>query len=81
MRLLHDSRYFMKLATRKKVVFMALKVALIVGTILNLINQGHVFKAPDFFASLAYGKLFLTYCVPYLVSTYSSVATLRRLSN
>lgn len=49
---------------------------MIVGTVLNLINQGHTLAAPDFFDALAYDKLVLTYCVPYLVSTYSSVVAL-----
>jgi hypothetical protein len=44
---------------------------LIVGTILNLINQGDIFlsgQRPDF------TKLLLTYVVPYMVSTYGAVS-------
>jgi hypothetical protein len=49
----------------------SLSVALIVGTILNLINQGDTLISghrPDFV------KLALTYVVPYLVSTYGAVS-------
>jgi hypothetical protein len=49
----------------------SLWVALVVGTILNLINQGDVLlsgQRGDF------TKLTLTYVVPYLVSTYGAVS-------
>ena len=71
-----NTSFVLRLVFQKSVVTTALKIGIVVGTILNLINQGHVFTSPDAFEKLAYGKLLLTYCVPYLVSTYSSVATL-----
>lgn len=46
-------------------------VALIVGTILNLINQGDAMLAG---LPLDLAKLLLTYLVPYLVSTYGAVS-------
>jgi hypothetical protein len=49
----------------------SLWVALVVGTVLNLINQGDTLLAgrrPDFV------KLALTYVVPYIVSTYGAVS-------
>ena len=45
-------------------------IAVVVGTILNLINQGDALIGP---APLNYAKLIMTYCVPYLVSTYGAV--------
>ena len=46
-------------------------VALLVGTILNLINQGvALFGA----ASFNWIKIVLTYFVPYAVSTYGAVS-------
>lgn len=48
-----------------------LVVALIVGTILNLINQGDSMLAG---MPLNFMKLLLTYLVPYLVSTYGAVS-------
>lgn len=49
----------------------SLAVALIVGTILNLINQGDVLLGT---AKLNLLKLVLTYAVPYCVSTYGAVS-------
>lgn len=49
----------------------SLRVALIVGTILNLINQGDVLFGS---AKLNLVKLILTYSVPFCVSTYGAVA-------
>ena len=46
-------------------------VALIVGTILNLINQGDRLFSGQ---SLDFTKLALTYLVPYFVSTYGAVS-------
>jgi hypothetical protein len=46
-------------------------VALIVGTILNLINQGDALVSG---AALDMTKLLLTYLVPYCVSTYGAVS-------
>lgn len=46
-------------------------VALIVGTVLNLINQGDALLA---LASVNWLKIGLTYLVPYAVSTYGAVS-------
>ena len=49
----------------------SLWVALVVGTILNLINQGDALLAGR---RLDLVKLALTYVVPYIVSTYGAVS-------
>jgi hypothetical protein len=49
----------------------ALTVALIIGTILNLINQGDAIFGGK---AINWAKLALTYIVPYLVSTHGAVA-------
>ena len=49
----------------------SLVVALIVGTILNLINQGDALVAG---ARLNLTKLILTFVVPYAVATYGAVS-------
>jgi hypothetical protein len=49
----------------------SLWVALIVGTVLNLINQGDMLLAGQ---RLDFAKLVLTYLVPYIVSTYGAVS-------
>ena len=68
---------FLELARSRGVVLSALKNALVVGSILALINHGW-----DIFTlNLTSGKIFqifLTYMVPYSVSTYSSVRALQR---
>jgi hypothetical protein len=46
-------------------------VALIVGTVLNLINQGDALIAG---APLNWVKIFLTFAVPYVVATYGAVS-------
>ncbi len=47
----------------------SLWVAIIVGTLLNLINQPEaIFGA----GAIHWPKLLLTYCVPFLVSTYGA---------
>jgi hypothetical protein len=47
----------------------SLVIALIVGTILNLINQGDADAG-----SLNLMKILLTYAVPYFVATYGAVS-------
>ncbi len=46
-------------------------VALVVGTILNLINQGDALFGP---AQMNWIKIVLTYMIPYAVSTYGAVS-------
>lgn len=56
----------------------AIKVGLIVGTILVIINHGDALLAGDL-SLRRLVKIGLCYVVPYLVSTYASVSALRRL--
>ena len=49
----------------------SLGVALLVGTVLNLINQGDAILG---MASINWLKMILTYCVPYAVCTYGAVS-------
>jgi hypothetical protein len=49
----------------------SLLVALIVGTVLNLINQGDALVAR---MPIDFTKLLLTYLVPYCVATYGAVS-------
>jgi hypothetical protein len=59
------------LATRDGVPMRAFLVALAVGTVLNLINQGDALVRG---APLDWLKIVLTFLVPYLVSTHGAVA-------
>ena len=53
----------------------AAKVALVVGAILNLINQWQALLGP---ADLDVVKFALTFLVPFCVSTYAAYTTRRR---
>lgn len=64
-------RHVMYLATTDGVPRSSLNVALVVGTLLNLINQGDTLLG---IAAVSWPKLALTYLVPYGVSTYGAVA-------
>lgn len=61
---------FIQIAISKQIVTTAIKVCIIVGTILNLINHGDQIIAMDW-GAMNWPKLFMTYSVPYLVATYS----------
>ena len=57
-----------RMVLRRPVVRQALLVALVVGTILNLINQGDRLAAGD----INWFKAVLTYMVPYCVASYGA---------
>jgi len=56
----------------KDIVFSSIKVAFVVGIILNLINQYDLLMTQHF-QQINKIKFSLTFLVPYLVSTYASV--------
>jgi len=61
---------FLQLLNKLKLI-KHIRIALFVGTILNLINQFN--KIIGFrFDEIHYVKLFITYLVPFLVSVYSA---------
>lgn len=60
-----------RLATSDGVPARSLKVALVVGTALNLINQGDALFGSG---AINWFKLMLTFAMPYLVSTYGAVS-------
>lgn len=68
-------RSFLQMAWRPDVRMRAARVAAVVGTILVAINQGDVIMSGALSATHVL-KIVLTYCVPYGVSTYSSVKAL-----
>jgi hypothetical protein len=63
---------FFQAATERSTVATSAKVALVVGTVLALINYGdRVFLRHDM-QPLDWIKLFVTYCVPFCVATYGA---------
>jgi len=64
----------METAFQRETIARSLKVALIVGTALNIINQGDALMNDE---HVNIFKCLLTYTVPYCVATYGAVAALR----
>lgn len=66
---------FLSIALRPAIMFTALKVSAVVGSILNIINQwsGIVGDAP-----ISWVHVVMNYVVPYCVSTYSAARVAQR---
>lgn len=67
---------FLEIAISRSVVIRALRIAIVVGLILAVINHGDMIVRGEFSLELLC-KIFLTFLVPYSVSTYSSVLAVR----
>lgn len=67
---------WMELACARGVVVRALKLAIVVGTILAVINHGDKILLGTLSAG-DIAKILVTFIVPYCVSTVSSVGALR----
>lgn len=66
-----DLKEALRLAASHGTPGRAAKLAVVVGTLLVLINQ---WEAVVGASSMDWVKVALTYCVPYMVSTYTSVS-------
>ena len=71
-------RYVIAEALEGRVLKRSLKVSVFVGTILMLINHGDKILNGTIEMDILI-KIAVTYCVPFCVSTYSSVAARRSL--
>ena len=69
-----SAKVFLKLAATRPTLMAGAKIALIVGVILNLINQGDLFLGMQW-GEVNWLKSALTFCVPFCVSVYSSTAS------
>lgn len=65
-------RSFIAYALERSTLWLALKVALVVGTILGIINHGQAILTGHFTTDRLI-SLLLTYLVPFSVSMYSQV--------
>jgi len=63
-------RLAMKFASSRRIVVNATKIAAVVGTLLNGINQGGALLDGQ---AISVAHLLLNYLVPYSVATYSAV--------
>ncbi|MBL4662382.1 MAG: nitrate/nitrite transporter NrtS [Flavobacteriaceae bacterium] len=61
-----------KIVLEKDIVISSLKLAIVVGSVLNLINQGEYLVSFQWEA-ISWSKFALTFVAPYLVSSYASV--------
>ncbi len=69
-----------EIVTRTDVLLRALKMASIVGVILAIINHGdHILLGT--MTATNWIKVLITFCVPFCVSTISSVLAIRREQN
>lgn len=71
-------RTLLRIACTGKIVKNSLRIALVVGSVLNLVNQGEAIMAG---AAVAWVQVALNYLVPYCVASYSAAkqeATSRR---
>lgn len=67
---------FWAIAASRSVVRRASGIALVVGAVLALINHGGRLSADEVDGATLV-RILLTFCVPYCVSTYSSVLAVR----
>jgi len=66
-------KIYLIIVNDKVMLLKSLKIALFVGMILNIINQGDKIFSLDF-ASIDYLKTLLTFTVPFMVSTYTALS-------
>lgn len=71
---------FLSLAIQRDVVVRALKTALLVGLILVAINHAHALIQGDLDLGRV-ARIVLTFMVPYCVSTYASVSTMKHMND
>jgi Mg/Co/Ni transporter MgtE len=67
---------FFKTALQRSVVIRALRISVVVGVVLAIINHGDKLITGQLNAITAF-KIALTFAVPYCVSTFSSVLAVR----
>ena len=69
-----------EIVTRTDVILRALKMASVVGVVLAIINHGdHILLGTMTVTNWI--KVLMTFCVPFCVSTISSVLAIRREQN
>lgn len=60
---------FLNTALSRRIAINALRIALVVGTVLNLINQGEALFTRG---AISWPHVLLNYLVPYCVASYSA---------
>lgn len=70
---MHKYELILTIIKSKELIFRALKIAFVVGIILNIINQGDYIFALAF-ENMNFLKAGLTFTVPFCVSMYTAVS-------
>lgn len=65
---------------KKEDLLRAIKIALVVGLILNIINQGEHLLTLSF-EEINYYKFFITFLVPFSVSMYTAIKAKTKASD
>lgn len=65
---------FFRVARNRSILITAVKLAVLVGLLLNLINQGDSILSGNF-PEVNWIKFCLTFCVPFCVSVFSATKT------
>ncbi len=71
--ILNRAELIFHIICHKKIFYKAIKIALVVGIILNLINQGEYLIHLDF-SNINFFKVGLTFLVPFCVSAYTAIS-------
>ncbi len=71
-----NAKDWLKLALRRDILSRSVRVGLVVGTLLAVINHGDRLLSADVDSNMLL-KIILTYLVPFSVSTWASVQTAR----
>lgn len=58
-----------QILVRRHIVINALRVSLVIGALLNVINQGSAFVSG---LEIAWGQVLMNFVVPYCVASYSA---------
>jgi len=66
-------KIYLAVLCNKKILIKSIKISLVVGTLLNVINQGEVIFTLNF-TDIDLLKSLLTYLVPFAVSTYTAAS-------
>lgn len=67
----------LQIAVKRSTIKRAITISILVGSLLNLINQGDFILSEDW-SHLNFFKIALTYVTPFMVSVYSTTTALMK---
>ena len=72
---MENCQKLLKIASRNSILKKGLLISMVVGTLLNLINQGNLLLTNQLL-EVSLFKLSLTYLTPFVVSVYSTATAI-----